>query len=112
MPIDWFPLWLSLRVAAISTAIALGFGLWLAWLLANRNFGPAIMKTVHATGSAYLEIIDFIAAGTKGHRLVARGKSRTRSFPGVRAHSEDGESQSARNPLSWALILMPGFVRK
>jgi molybdate transport system permease protein len=38
MPIDWFPLWLSLRVAVISTALALGFGLWLAWLLANRDF--------------------------------------------------------------------------
>src|ERR1017187_7002147 len=38
MPIDWFPLWLSLRVAAISTALALGVGLWLAWILANRQF--------------------------------------------------------------------------
>ena len=38
MPIDWFPLWLSLRVAAISTAIALALGLWLAWTLANRSF--------------------------------------------------------------------------
>src|SRR5271170_5135294 len=38
MPIDWFPLWLSLRVAVISTAIALGIGLWLAWTLANRVF--------------------------------------------------------------------------
>jgi molybdate transport system permease protein len=38
MPIDWFPLWLSLRVAAISTAIALAIGLWLAWTLANRSF--------------------------------------------------------------------------
>jgi len=38
MPIDWFPLWLSLRVAAISTAIALAIGLWLAWTLANRRF--------------------------------------------------------------------------
>lgn len=38
MPIDWFPLWLSLRVAVISTAVALVFGLWLAWLLANRQF--------------------------------------------------------------------------
>jgi molybdate transport system permease protein len=38
MPIDWFPLWLSLRVAAISTAIALAVGLWLAWTLANRSF--------------------------------------------------------------------------
>src|SRR5580704_6438908 len=38
MPIDWFPLWLSLRVAVISTAIALVIGLWLAWTLANRSF--------------------------------------------------------------------------
>jgi len=38
MSIDWFPLWLSLRVAAISTVLALGIGLWLAWLLANRQF--------------------------------------------------------------------------
>ncbi len=38
MAIDWFPLWLSLEVAAAATAISLGFGLWLAWLLANRNF--------------------------------------------------------------------------
>jgi molybdate transport system permease protein len=38
MAIDWFPLWLSLRVAFISTALALVFGIWLAWLLANRDF--------------------------------------------------------------------------
>jgi molybdate transport system permease protein len=38
MQIDWFPLWLSLRVAAISTALALTIGLWLAWTLANRQF--------------------------------------------------------------------------
>jgi len=38
MPIDWFPLWLSLRVAVISTAIALAAGLWLAWILSNREF--------------------------------------------------------------------------
>jgi molybdate transport system permease protein len=38
MPIDWFPLWLSLRVAALSTAISVAAGLWLAWLLANREF--------------------------------------------------------------------------
>jgi molybdate transport system permease protein len=38
MPIDWFPLWLSLRVAVISTAVALVVGLWLAWTLANRQF--------------------------------------------------------------------------
>ena len=38
MQIDWFPLWLSLRVATISTALALTVGLWLAWMLANRQF--------------------------------------------------------------------------
>ena len=38
MVINWFPLWLSLRVAVISTAVALVFGLWLAWTLANRQF--------------------------------------------------------------------------
>lgn len=38
MPIDWFPLWLSLRVAFISTALALAGGLWIAYILANRKF--------------------------------------------------------------------------
>jgi molybdate transport system permease protein len=38
MPIDWFPLWLSLRVAFLSTAVALACGLWLAYVLANREF--------------------------------------------------------------------------
>src|SRR5690348_5962959 len=38
MPIDWFPLWLSLRVAILSTALALGAGLWIAYILANRYF--------------------------------------------------------------------------
>ncbi len=38
MGIDWFPLWLSLRVAALSTAIAIAIGLWLAYVLANRQF--------------------------------------------------------------------------
>jgi molybdate transport system permease protein len=38
MQIDWFPLWLSLRVATISTALALAVGLSLAWMLANRQF--------------------------------------------------------------------------
>ena len=36
--IDWFPLWLSLQVAAISTVIALAAGLWIAYILANREF--------------------------------------------------------------------------
>lgn len=38
MEMDWFPLWLSLRVAFLSTAVAVGVGLWLAYLLANRDF--------------------------------------------------------------------------
>jgi molybdate transport system permease protein len=38
MQIDWFPLWLSLRVAFVSTAIAFVVGLWLAYILANREF--------------------------------------------------------------------------
>jgi molybdate transport system permease protein len=38
MHIDWFPLWLSLRVATLATAAALAVGLWLAYLLANRDF--------------------------------------------------------------------------
>ncbi|HWF08544.1 MAG TPA: molybdate ABC transporter permease subunit [Bryobacteraceae bacterium] len=38
MGIDWFPLWLSLEVAALATAISLLFGIWLAWVLANKQF--------------------------------------------------------------------------
>jgi molybdate transport system permease protein len=38
MHIDWFPLWLSLRVATLSTIFAVAIGLWLAWVLANREF--------------------------------------------------------------------------
>jgi molybdate transport system permease protein len=38
MPIDWFPLWLSLRVAVLSTIISLAAALWIAHILANRDF--------------------------------------------------------------------------
>lgn len=38
MSFDWFPLWLSLRVAALSTLISTIVGLWLAYLLAHRTF--------------------------------------------------------------------------
>ena len=38
MAIDWFPLWLSLRVASLATLFSLAAGLWLAYLLANRDF--------------------------------------------------------------------------
>src|ERR1700735_648205 len=43
MVFDWFPLWLSLRVALVSTVAALGAGLWIAYILANREFrGKAV----------------------------------------------------------------------
>jgi len=38
MAIDWFPLWLSLRVAALATLLAVAFGVGLAYLLANKEF--------------------------------------------------------------------------
>jgi molybdate transport system permease protein len=38
MLIDWFPLWLSLRVAFVSTLLAVAVGLYLAYILANRDF--------------------------------------------------------------------------
>lgn len=38
MAVDWFPLWLSLRVALLSTALATLLSLGLAYLLANREF--------------------------------------------------------------------------
>src|SRR5438270_9495912 len=38
MPIDWYTLWLSLRVAVVSTVGAMAIGLWIAWVLANREF--------------------------------------------------------------------------
>src|ERR1700751_5636562 len=38
MTIDWFPLWLSLRVAFVSTVLAAAAGLWIAYVLANRDF--------------------------------------------------------------------------
>ncbi len=38
MQIDWFPMWLSLRVAGLATLFSLVSGLLLAYLLANRTF--------------------------------------------------------------------------
>jgi molybdate transport system permease protein len=38
MAIDWFPLWLSLRVAALATFASVPLGLWIAYHLAFRNF--------------------------------------------------------------------------
>ena len=38
MSIDWSPLWLSLKVAALSTIVSVVLGVGLAWLLARRTF--------------------------------------------------------------------------
>jgi len=38
MSIDWFPLWLSLRVAGFATLISLAISLPVAYLLASREF--------------------------------------------------------------------------
>jgi molybdate transport system permease protein len=38
MTANWFPLWISLRVAVLATLISVAFGLWMAWVLANREF--------------------------------------------------------------------------
>ena len=38
MPLNWSPLWLSLRVAGIATAVSLAAGICLAYVLANRSF--------------------------------------------------------------------------
>jgi molybdate transport system permease protein len=47
MTIDWFPLWLSLQVASLATVISLALGIWLAWLLANRQFaGKDILDAI------------------------------------------------------------------
>ena len=47
MQIDWFPLWLSLRVAALATLVALPIALGLAHLLAQHRFrGKAALEAV------------------------------------------------------------------
>jgi len=38
MPLDWSPLWLSLRYAGLATLLATLLALPLAWLLAHRRF--------------------------------------------------------------------------
>jgi molybdate transport system permease protein len=49
MQIDWFPLWLSLRVAALATLFSLVLGLWLAYFLANRSFRGKELVDAFAT---------------------------------------------------------------
>src|SRR6185436_9919553 len=49
MQIDWFPLWLSLRVALLAAFFSLALGLWLAYFLANRNFWGKELLDAFAT---------------------------------------------------------------
>jgi molybdate transport system permease protein len=45
--IDWFPLWLSLRVAALATIAVVFAGTWLAYLLSHKQFrGKNILDAV------------------------------------------------------------------
>ena len=47
MSIDWFPVWLSLRVSALATLLSLAIGVALAWVMANRNFrGKNVLDAV------------------------------------------------------------------
>ena len=47
MSINWFPLWLSLRVAALATLISITLGLWIAYMLAGRKFrGKGLLDTL------------------------------------------------------------------
>ncbi len=47
MTVDWFPLWLSLRVASLATVLSLGIGLWLGWLLSGWEFrGKSVLEAL------------------------------------------------------------------
>ncbi len=47
MVIDWFPLWLSLRVAGFATVISLAISLSVAYLLASRQWrGKELLDAV------------------------------------------------------------------
>ena len=47
MSIDWFPLWLSLRVAGFATVISLTVSLYVAYLLASREWrGKEVLDAV------------------------------------------------------------------
>lgn len=44
---DWFPFWLSLRVASVATLLALLLGLALGWLFARRRFfGAEVLEAI------------------------------------------------------------------
>ena len=47
---DWFPVWLSLRVAALATLVTVAVGVPCAWLLARRSFpGRDLLSAVLLT---------------------------------------------------------------
>ena len=47
---DWFPVWLSLRVAALATLVTVAVGVPFAWLLARRSFpGRDLLSAVLLT---------------------------------------------------------------
>ncbi len=90
MPIDWFPLWLSLRVAFVSTALSLAAGLWLAYILANRNFRgkealdaavtlplvlpPTVLGYYPAGGMVTPALSGNFGKRSSAHRWYSRGK--------------------------------------
>ena len=78
MQIDWFPLWLSLRVAALATAISLVVGLWLAYLLANREFRGKEALDAAVT----LPLV--LPPTVLGYYLLVCAGPRERPRPGVR----------------------------
>ncbi len=46
-PLDWFPLWLSLRVAGIATLIVLVGGTFIAYLLSHKSFrGKSVIDSL------------------------------------------------------------------
>ena len=45
--IDWFPLWLSLRVAALASVLVICFGTFVAYILSHKTFrGKNLLDTV------------------------------------------------------------------
>ena len=59
MQIDWFPLWLSLRVAGLATVVSLAAGLWLDGLMSamqriDRDKMEAVFRKKDAVGASAL----------------------------------------------------------